>query len=187
MPPRPIRSSSRYRLWISLVSAISRSRPRRYACFRALPGPSSMASRLRGSYGVGRLPGPSRAIACGMCPRRAPGRRPPCCTWCLPLGGARRRRARAGTDTSHGHEDPAARLPAPVTEEPRCPEQVCDYRGPVDEHVICAAHVRVGVPDRKRAVLVSNHPRRRLPHLIALSANPRSSGGVTRGKRAGAA
>ncbi|MES9510711.1 glutamate--cysteine ligase [Streptomyces sp. NPDC000609] len=62
-------------------------------------------------------------------------------------------------------------IPMPVSDEPRCVEQLRDYRGLVDEHVICAAHVHVGVPDRERAVLVSNHLRRWLPHLIALSAN----------------
>lgn len=38
--------------------------PAVYCC--ALPGPSSMAAPLRSLYGVGRLPGPSRAIAFGM-------------------------------------------------------------------------------------------------------------------------
>lgn len=64
-----------------------------------------------------------------------------------------------------------APVPMPVTDDPRCAKQLRDYRGLVDEHVICAAHVHVGVPDRDRAVLVGNHLRPWLPHLIALSAN----------------
>ncbi|MET9661774.1 glutamate--cysteine ligase [Streptomyces sp. NPDC006510] len=64
-----------------------------------------------------------------------------------------------------------APIPMPVSDSPRCAEQLRDYRGLVDEHVICATHVHVSVPDRGRAVLVSNHLRPWLPHLIALSAN----------------
>ncbi|WP_406016044.1 glutamate--cysteine ligase [Streptomyces sp. NBC_00984] len=62
-------------------------------------------------------------------------------------------------------------IPMPVSDGPRCAEQLRDYRGLVDEHVICATHVHVSVPDRERAVLVGNHLRPWLPHLIALSAN----------------
>ncbi|WP_406739666.1 glutamate-cysteine ligase family protein [Streptomyces atratus] len=64
-----------------------------------------------------------------------------------------------------------APIPMPVSDEPRCAEQLRDYRGPVAEHVICATQVHVGVPDRERAVFVSNHLRPWLPRLIALSAN----------------
>ncbi|MFF3393595.1 glutamate--cysteine ligase [Streptomyces sp. NPDC002669] len=62
-------------------------------------------------------------------------------------------------------------VPMPISEGSRCEEQLRDYRGLVDEHLICATHVHVGVPDRERAVLVSNHLRPWLPLLIALSAN----------------
>ncbi|MGH3738717.1 MAG: carboxylate-amine ligase, partial [Micromonosporaceae bacterium] len=45
------------------------------------------------------------------------------------------------------------------------------YRGLHDEITVCAVHVHLHVPDRDRAVLVSNHLRRYLPLLIALCAN----------------
>ncbi|MFF4082114.1 YbdK family carboxylate-amine ligase [Streptomyces sp. NPDC001777] len=64
-----------------------------------------------------------------------------------------------------------APVPMPISGGSRCEEQLRDHRGPVDEHLICATHVHVGVPDRERAVLVSNHLRPWLPLLIALSAN----------------
>ncbi|MFF2008415.1 glutamate--cysteine ligase [Streptomyces sp. NPDC058195] len=64
-----------------------------------------------------------------------------------------------------------APIPMPVSDGRRCAEQLRDYRRLVEEHVICAAHVHVSVPDQERAVLVSNHLRPWLPHLIALSAN----------------
>lgn len=76
-PPRPIRSSNRYRPWISLVSPICCDRPRRSA--PPSPGPFSMASYRPTLYGATREPGPSRDIARIMC-----------------LGGSCRRR-RAGT------------------------------------------------------------------------------------------
>ncbi|MFJ6015563.1 glutamate--cysteine ligase [Streptomyces sp. NPDC092952] len=64
-----------------------------------------------------------------------------------------------------------APVPMPVSDGRRCAEQLRDYRRLVEEHAICATHVHVGVPDQERAVLVSNHLRPWLPHLIALSAN----------------
>ncbi|MGW5876838.1 carboxylate-amine ligase [Nocardiopsis terrae] len=40
-----------------------------------------------------------------------------------------------------------------------------------DAHVVCGCHVHVGIPDRSTAVAVSDHLRRWLPFLVALSAN----------------
>jgi carboxylate-amine ligase len=40
-----------------------------------------------------------------------------------------------------------------------------------ESHVVCGCHVHVGIPDRETAVSVSNHLRRWLPFLGALSAN----------------
>ncbi|MET9784341.1 carboxylate-amine ligase [Nocardiopsis alba] len=40
-----------------------------------------------------------------------------------------------------------------------------------ESHVVCGCHVHVGIPDRSTAVSVSDHLRRWLPFLVALSAN----------------
>lgn len=40
-----------------------------------------------------------------------------------------------------------------------------------DSHVVCGCHVHVGIADRETAVSVSDHLRRWLPFLVALSAN----------------
>jgi carboxylate-amine ligase len=62
-------------------------------------------------------------------------------------------------------------VPPPVTEGPRQDRGAATFRGLHDELGICALHVHVELPDRERAVLVSNHLRPHLPALIALAAN----------------
>lgn len=62
-------------------------------------------------------------------------------------------------------------IPQPITEGPRQERGTAAFRGLHDELSICAMHVHVELPDRERAVLVSNHLRQYLPTLIALSAN----------------
>jgi carboxylate-amine ligase len=62
-------------------------------------------------------------------------------------------------------------LPQPITEGPRQERGTATFRGLHDELSICAMHVHVEVPDRERAVLISNHLRPYLPTLIALAAN----------------
>jgi glutamate---cysteine ligase / carboxylate-amine ligase len=59
----------------------------------------------------------------------------------------------------------------PITEGPRQSRGTATFRGLHDELSICAVHVHVEMPDRERAVLVSNHLRQYLPALIALAAN----------------
>ncbi|MBE3001774.1 glutamate--cysteine ligase [Nocardiopsis sp. HNM0947] len=49
---------------------------------------------------------------------------------------------------------------------------IADHFGALrDAHVVCGCHVHVGIPDRACAVQVSDHLRRWLPFLTALSAN----------------
>jgi glutamate---cysteine ligase / carboxylate-amine ligase len=62
-------------------------------------------------------------------------------------------------------------VPQPVTDGPRQARGNAKYRGLHDELSICAMHVHVEMPDRERAVLVSNHLRQYLPTLISLAAN----------------
>jgi glutamate---cysteine ligase / carboxylate-amine ligase len=62
-------------------------------------------------------------------------------------------------------------VPPPITEGPRQDRGMATFRGLHDELAVCAVHVHVEVPDRDRAVLVSNHLRPYLPTLIALTAN----------------
>jgi carboxylate-amine ligase len=62
-------------------------------------------------------------------------------------------------------------VPQPITEGPRQALGTETFRGLHDEISICAMHVHVEVPDRERAVLVSNHLRQYLPSLIMLAAN----------------
>lgn len=62
-------------------------------------------------------------------------------------------------------------VPPPITEGPRQDRGTATFRGLHDEVDICALHVHVELPDRDRAVLVSNHLRPHLPVLIALAAN----------------
>jgi carboxylate-amine ligase len=63
-------------------------------------------------------------------------------------------------------------VPPPINEHPRYARGMRSY-GPMlhDEQSICACHVHVQLPDRARAVLVSNHLRPWLPVLVALAAN----------------
>ncbi|GAA3079840.1 carboxylate-amine ligase [Streptosporangium carneum] len=62
-------------------------------------------------------------------------------------------------------------IPSPITEGPRQDLGTATFRGLHDELSICALHVHVELPERERAVLVSNHLRPHLPVLIALAAN----------------
>lgn len=62
-------------------------------------------------------------------------------------------------------------VPAPITEGPRQDRGNATFRGLHDELTICAQHVHVEIPERERALLVSNHLRPHLPVLIALAAN----------------
>ncbi|MFA1550412.1 glutamate--cysteine ligase [Actinomadura chokoriensis] len=62
-------------------------------------------------------------------------------------------------------------LPAPIGAGPRYAESLAVYRGLDDEQSICSCHVHVEMPDRERAVQVSNHLRPWLPTLLALAAN----------------
>jgi glutamate---cysteine ligase / carboxylate-amine ligase len=64
-----------------------------------------------------------------------------------------------------------AMVPPPITEGARPARGTANFRGLHDEQSICAMHVHVEMPDRERAVLVSNHLRPYLPTLIALTAN----------------
>ncbi|GAA4071930.1 glutamate--cysteine ligase [Actinomadura miaoliensis] len=64
-----------------------------------------------------------------------------------------------------------ASIPSPITEGPRQDRGNATFRGLHHELNICALHVHVELPDRDRAVLVSNHLRPYLPVLIALAAN----------------
>ncbi|GAA0434708.1 putative glutamate--cysteine ligase 2-3 [Acrocarpospora corrugata] len=62
-------------------------------------------------------------------------------------------------------------VPPLITDHPRYGIGIANYRSLHDEQSICAGHVHVHLPDRERAVLVSNHLRPWLPTLIALMAN----------------
>ncbi|TDC58930.1 YbdK family carboxylate-amine ligase [Actinomadura sp. GC306] len=62
-------------------------------------------------------------------------------------------------------------VPAPISAGPRYAESRATYRGLDDEQSICSCHVHVEMPDRERAVQVSNHLRPWLPTLLALTAN----------------
>lgn len=64
-----------------------------------------------------------------------------------------------------------AAIPPPITEGARQARGTANFRGLHDEQSICAMHVHVEMPDRERAVLVSNHLRPYLPTLISLTAN----------------
>jgi carboxylate-amine ligase len=61
-------------------------------------------------------------------------------------------------------------IPSPVTEGPRQDRGNATFRGLHHELTMNAVHVHVEVPDRERALLVSNHLRPYLPTLIALAA-----------------
>jgi glutamate---cysteine ligase / carboxylate-amine ligase len=62
-------------------------------------------------------------------------------------------------------------VPPPITEGPRQDRGTAAFRGLHDELAICAVHIHLELPDRERAVRVSNHLRPYLPVLIALAAN----------------
>ncbi|MFD6948997.1 glutamate--cysteine ligase [Nocardiopsis sp. TSRI0078] len=64
--------------------------------------------------------------------------------------------------------DPASAL---VSEDPRYAD-IAAHLGTLREAlVVCGCHVHVGIPDQGAAVLVSDHLRRWLPFLVAVSAN----------------
>ncbi|MFG1888881.1 glutamate--cysteine ligase [Micromonospora sp. NPDC049051] len=65
----------------------------------------------------------------------------------------------------------AGAVSPPVRRGPRPDRGTATFRGLHDELAICAVHVHVELPDRERALLVSNHLRAYLPLLIALTAN----------------
>jgi len=62
-------------------------------------------------------------------------------------------------------------VPSPITEGPRQDRGTATFRGLHHELTMCALHVHVELPERERAVLVSNHLRPHLPVLLALTAN----------------
>ncbi|MQA94301.1 MAG: YbdK family carboxylate-amine ligase [Streptosporangiales bacterium] len=62
-------------------------------------------------------------------------------------------------------------VPVPVTDKPRYRDSARRFRALLDEQCICGVHIHVDVPDRERAVLVSNHLRPWLPVLLAMAAN----------------
>lgn len=62
-------------------------------------------------------------------------------------------------------------FPAPIGAGARYAESRAVYRALDDEQSICSCHVHVEMPDRERAVQVSNHLRPWLPTLLALAAN----------------
>ncbi|GAA1459640.1 glutamate--cysteine ligase [Nocardiopsis exhalans] len=64
--------------------------------------------------------------------------------------------------------DPAA---ASLSEGRRYAAIAAHFGALRDSHVVCGCHVHVGIPDRPTAVAVSDHLRRWLPFLVALSAN----------------
>ena len=59
-------------------------------------------------------------------------------------------------------------VPAPITEGARQDRGNATYRTLHDDQAICAVHVHVDMPDRARALQVSNHLRPHLPVLLAL-------------------
>lgn len=62
-------------------------------------------------------------------------------------------------------------IPSPVTQGPRQDRGNATFRGLHHELGMNAVHVHVELPDRERALLVSNHLRPYLPTLIALTAS----------------
>ncbi|WP_433323759.1 carboxylate-amine ligase [Spirillospora sp. CA-294931] len=61
--------------------------------------------------------------------------------------------------------------PAPISAGARYADSLATYRGLDDEQCICSCHVHVEMPDRAKAVRVSNHLRPWLPTLLAMAAN----------------
>jgi glutamate---cysteine ligase / carboxylate-amine ligase len=62
-------------------------------------------------------------------------------------------------------------VPPPMTTGPRQDRGNAMFRGLHDDLAICAMHVHVEIPERERALLVSNHLRPHIPVLISLAAN----------------
>jgi carboxylate-amine ligase len=67
-----------------------------------------------------------------------------------------------------------------VTDTPRY-QRIAEHFGTLAEQVTCGCHVDVCVPERDLAVQVSNHLRRWLPALLALTANSPISEGIDTG------
>lgn len=65
----------------------------------------------------------------------------------------------------------AGAVPPPITVGARQDRGTAAFRGLHDEQSICALHVHVDMPDRERAVRISNHLRGYLPLLLTLTAN----------------
>jgi glutamate---cysteine ligase / carboxylate-amine ligase len=61
--------------------------------------------------------------------------------------------------------------PPAVGDHPRYRAGVEQYRAMLDDFAVCSLHIHVHLPDRRLAVLVSNHLRPWLPLLLAMSAN----------------
>ncbi|MFL6118937.1 glutamate--cysteine ligase [Actinophytocola sp.] len=62
-------------------------------------------------------------------------------------------------------------VPPPITEGERYRDSDRFYRSLNDEQSVCACHVHVHLPEKERALWVSNHLRPWLPALIAMTAN----------------
>lgn len=62
-------------------------------------------------------------------------------------------------------------VPPPIAESPRYRRMNTIYGALTDEQSVCACHVHVHLPDREKAVLVSNHLRPWLPTFVAMAAN----------------
>ncbi|AXX32560.1 glutamate--cysteine ligase [Actinosynnema pretiosum subsp. pretiosum] len=61
--------------------------------------------------------------------------------------------------------------PPPLTDHPRYRRIMERYGALVDGLTICGCHVHVGIPSPSEGLVISNHLRRWLPVLLALSAN----------------
>jgi carboxylate-amine ligase len=62
-------------------------------------------------------------------------------------------------------------VPPPITEGSRQNRGIATFRGLHDDVAVCALHVHVELPERARALLVSNHLRPHLPIFVAMAAN----------------
>ncbi|WP_433262462.1 carboxylate-amine ligase [Actinosynnema sp. CS-041913] len=67
--------------------------------------------------------------------------------------------------------------PPPLTDNQRYRDIALQYGSLIDALTICGCHVHIGIPDEETGVLISNHLRRWLPVLLAISANSPFSGG----------
>ena len=68
-------------------------------------------------------------------------------------------------------------VPPKISESRRYERSVATYRALDDEQSTCACHIHINLPDRERAILVSNHLRLWLPSFVALTANSPFWGG----------